>query len=173
MRKIALAALLASGLMAAENENYFGISGGNAEIKVSSVGGSATTDGSQITATLGHYYGNTGRVSASYTYVERDPGVDNSDVLSFAYDFILPVKQDMFSVYAGPVVGYTWFKDSMTDISGFHFGAQAGGIVRVMDKIEIEAGYRYLFETGNDRVWGTNIEADSMKMWYAGINFRF
>lgn len=174
MKKIVLAALLASGLMAAGNQDYFGVNGGRADIGISSsIEGSSSNEENHITATLGHYYGNTGRVSASYTYVERSAGMDNSDVLSFAYDFILPVSQDMFSLYAGPVVGYTWLQDSMIDLSGFHYGAQAGGIVRVMDNIELEAGYRYLFETGNDKVYGINIEADKIKMWYAGFNFRF
>jgi hypothetical protein len=166
MKKIVLAAMLASGLMAAGNENYFGISIGNAELEANTGG---TTDGGQITATLGHYYGDTGRISGSYTYIKRDQDVKNSDVLSFAYDFILPLADNKFGLYAGPVAGYTFYKDDIVDFSGFHYGAQAGAIVRIADKFELEAGYRYLIETGSD----LGVDLDSVKMWYVGANLRF
>jgi hypothetical protein len=181
MKKIVLASLLATGLMAAGNENYFGINVGNAKMSFSaSANGTAAdgdTDGTQYTATLGHYYGNTGRISAAYTYVKHDAGVDNSDAISFAYDFILPIAENKFSLYAGPVIGYTRYKEPGLDLSGFHYGAQAGTIVKVMDNIELEAGYRFLLETGSDTidVSGTSVkvDADNVKMWYVGANFRF
>lgn len=181
MKKIVLASLLATGLMAGSNENYFGISAGNAKMTFNASGSGVSvdgdTDGTQYTATLGHYYGNSGRISAAYTYVKHDAGVDTSDAISFAYDFILPIAQDKFSIYAGPVVGYTRYEEPGLDLSGFHYGAQAGAIVKIMDNIELEAGYRYLIETGNDSidVSGINVkvEADDVKMWYVGANIRF
>ncbi len=181
MKKIVLASLLATGLMAAGNENYFGISAGNAKMSFSaSANGISTdgdTDGTQYTAVLGHYYGNTGRISAAYTYVNHDGDVDKSDAISFAYDFILPLAENKFSLYAGPVVGYTRYEEPGLDLSGFHYGAQAGALVQIMDNIELEAGYRYLFETGSDSIdiLGTSVkvEADDVKMWYVGANIRF
>jgi len=177
MKKIVLATLLATGLMAADNANYFGINVGNAKLKVdasgSGINDSATIDGTQYTAVLGHYYGDTGRISAAYTYIKHDAGVDNSDAFSVAYDFILPVVENRFSLYAGPVVGYTEYKESNLDLSGFHYGAQAGAIVRVIDKIELEAGYRYLEETGKDTFGGATIKANNVQMWYVGANIRF
>ena len=169
MKKMALAALLASGLMAAGNENYFGISVGNAELEASSSLGDTSTDGGQFTVTLGHYYGDSGRISASYSYINREQDVKHSDVLSFAYDFTLPLADNKFSLYAGPVVGYTFYKDDVVDFSGFHYGAQAGAIIRVVDNIEFEAGYRYLVETASD----LGIDYDDVKMWYVGANIRF
>jgi len=177
MKKIALAALLASGLMAASNENYFGVSVGNAELSGTVASTDFDTDGTQYTVALGHYYGDTSRVSASYTYVKHDAGVDESDAFSVAYDFILPIADNKFSLYAGPVLGYTRYKESAgalsVDLSGFHYGAQAGAIVRVVDNIEIEGGYRFLLETGSDTVLGINVDADDLKMWYIGANIRF
>jgi len=169
MKKIVLAGLLASGLMAAGNENYFGISVGNAELEASSSLGTANTDGGQFTGTLGHYYGDTGRISASYSYIKRDQAVKSSDVLSFAYDFILPLADNKLGLFAGPVAGYTFYKDDIVDFSGFHYGAQAGGFVRIADKFEIEAGYRYLVETGSD----LGVDLDNIKIWYVGGNLRF
>lgn len=179
MKKIVLAALFASGLMAAGNENYFGISAGKADISLtaSAQGVSASADDTETAynVTLGHYYGDSARVSATYTRVDYD--VDPIDAVSFAYDFILPVADDKLGLYAGPVVGYTWYKDSLVNLSGFHYGAHAGAIIKIADNFEIEAGYKYIFETGSDtvNVLGTDvkIEIDNVKMWYVGANIRF
>ncbi|MCL4432874.1 MAG: porin family protein [Epsilonproteobacteria bacterium] len=175
MKRIGLAVLLASGLMAAGNENYFGVSVGEADISLtaSALGASATVDDTEkaYNITLGHYYGNRARVSATYTRVDYD--IDPIDALSFAYDFILPVADDKLGFYAGPVAGYTWYKDSLLDLSGFHYGAHAGAIVKIADNFEIEAGYAYIFETGNDTVVGEKIEIDNAKKWYVGANIRF
>lgn len=177
MKKIVLVALIVSGLMAAGNKDYFGLSVGNAELSGSaSMGGASSdwdTDGTQYTATLGHYYGDTGRVSAAYTYVKHEAEVDKSDVLSVAYDFILPLAENKFSLYAGPVLGYTRYEEAGLDLSGFHYGVQAGAIVKLVDNIEIEAGYRFLLQTGSDTVLGDNVDADDVKMWYIGANIRF
>ena len=181
MRKIALAALLVSGLMAAENANYFGITFGNAELGVegstSIASASVEADGGHISFALGHYYENTARAWASYTYVREDDNVDVSDAFSVGYDFILPLAENKFSLYAGPVIGYTRYEEPGLDLSGFHYGAQAGVIVRLIDNIEFEAGYRYVKENGNETInmsgVDVEIEADDVKMWYVGANLRF
>jgi hypothetical protein len=169
MKKIVLASMLVSGLMAAGNENYFGISAGNAELEASSSWSNASTDGGQFTATLGHYYGENGRISASYSYVKREQNVKNSDIFSFAYDFILPLANNKLGLYVGPVAGYTFYKDTIVNFSGFHYGAQAGAIAHIVDNIELEAGYRYLVQTGSD----LGVDLDNVKMWYVGANIRF
>lgn len=169
MKKIVIATILATSLIAADNADYFGVSVGNTEFKASLSGASAKTDGGHISATLGHYYGDTSRVSASYTYVKHDSDVDNSDAFSLAYDFILPLAKDKFSIYAGPVIGYTRYEETFLDLSGFHYGAQAGAIVRVADSFEIEGGYRYFKENGSD----SGLELDDMQNWYVGANIRF
>lgn len=179
MKKIGLAVLLASGLMAAGNENYFGVSAGEADISLtaSALGASASADDTETAynVTLGHYYNDRARVSATYTRV--DYNIDPVDALSFAYDFILPVANDKLGLYAGPVAGYTWYKDSVINLSGFHYGAHAGAIIKIADNFEIEAGYKYVLETGDDtvNVSGTDvkIEIDNAKMWYVGANIRF
>ncbi|MBA3024969.1 MAG: porin family protein [Sulfurimonas sp.] len=177
MKKILLAGLLVTGLMAVENENYFGINAGNAKLSYSTDTANADTDGAHYTATVGHYYGNDGRISASYTYINRENSVDAADLFSIAYDFMLPLAEDKFSLYAGPVIGYTSYKESANtlnlDLSGFHYGAQAGAIFRVVDSVEIEAGYRFLMETGSDTVADVEINADDVRMWYVGANLRF
>lgn len=178
---MALMALLVSRLFADGNQDYVNVGIGNAQIKgtVSATGVSADfkSDGTQGTLSLGHYYENTGRVYASYTYINHDTGVDTSDAFSVGYDFILPVDAKIFSLYAGPVLGYTRYVEPDIDLSGVHYGAQVGGLVRIADNIEVDGGYRYLFETGKDDVsiLGTNVNVklNNLPMWYIGANFRF
>lgn len=180
MKKIVLATLLAGcGLMGSENVSFIGASIGKTDLKTSVevVGLESTKEDTHYTATLGQYVGDNGRVSLSYTYVEPTGNIQNSDGVSFAYDFIIPIVDNTFLLYAGPVIGYTRFeKESLglkLDLSGMHYGAQAGGILRIVNNIEIEGGYRYLVETGSDSVLGINVDADELRMWYVGANIRF
>ena len=180
MKKIILAGLLVGcGLMGAENVSFIGASIGNAELQTSVGEGSfeSNNDATHYTGTVGQYVGENARVSLSYTYVEPTGNVKHSDGLSLAIDFVLPVVEDTFLLYVGPVVGYTRFEEEASgldlDLSGLHYGAQAGAIVRIVKNIEIEGGYRYLVETGSDSVLGASVEADDLRMWYVGANFRF
>lgn len=180
MKKIVLIGLLTTGLMAGSNQDYFGISAGNAKMtsKASAAGVAITgeTDDTHYSATLGHYY-DQGRVYATFTYVDPTTYVDTASAIAIGYDFILPVVKDSFSLYAGPVAGYLWYKESAgslsLNLSGFNYGAQAGGIINITKNLDLDAGYRYLIETGKDTVSGVNIEAQKVTMWYAGINVRF
>lgn len=180
MKKVIISAFFATSLMAANNADYFSISAGNAEISVKASAGGVTANGqgddTHYTATVGHYYGDTARVYASFSYVDPSGTVDIANALSFGYDFILPAT-NQFSLFAGPTAGYTWYKESSgsisVDISGFHYGAQAGAIAKISNSIELEAGYRYLIETGSDTVLGVKVDADNLKMWYVGANLRF
>lgn len=180
MKKILLVALLAgSGLMGADNVAYIGVSVGNAELKTSVDIGNFESkhDDTHYTATLGQYIGDNGRVSLSYSYVEPTGNVQNSDAASLAFDFIIPVIDNTLLLYVGPVIGYTRFEEEAAglelNLSGMHYGGQAGAIVRIINNIEIEGGYRYLVETGEDTVLGVDVKADELRMWYAGVNFRF
>ena len=173
MKKILFAILFATGLIASSNTNYFGVYGGNARLSTSASTKNVSTNGGQITFALGHYYGNTSRVTASYTYINHDASVNNSDIFSLAYDFILPVPvaQHRFSLYAGPSIGYTRYDGNNYNFDGFDYGGEAGVIVHVVSRIELEAGYRYLVETGRDTSSG--IKLNRMQMWYIGANLRF
>ncbi len=177
MKKIVLATLLASGLMAAGNQDYFGISAGKLKSSSSAQLNPGyvlveDTDHNAYNLTLGHYYGENGRISATYIYTNV-PNTKNSDAITLGYDFILPLDKT-FSVYAGPSVGYTRVKyDAGDSLSGIHYGAQAGGIVKIAKSIELEAGYKYLFETGSYTNIGGKIELDNIGLWYIGGNIRF
>ncbi len=180
MKKVFLATLLATaGLMGADNVGFIGVSVGNAELK-SSIGPTsheARVDDTHYTATLGQYIGDNGRIALSYSYVEPTNNIKNSDAASLAFDFLVPVVDNTFMLYAGPVIGYTRYIEEAAalklDLSGLHYGAEAGVIVRLVSTIELEAGYRYLIETGSDTVVGINVDPDTLRMWYMGANLRF
>jgi|FLOH01.1.fsa_nt_gi opacity protein-like surface antigen len=173
MKRIVILALLVTGLMAAEGQDYFGLNAGRAELRATSDANHAKVDDTHYSLTLGHYYNDNGRISATYSYVDADSVVDTSDALTVAYDFILPVANDKVFLYAGPLVGYTRYEEPGLDLSGFHYGAEAGVIVPVIENIEVEAGYRYAIETGSDTIAGISIDADDLRMWYVGANLRF
>lgn len=180
MKKIVLVALLATcGLMGADSIGYIGASVGETELKTSieAVNFESKKNNTHYTGTLGQYMGDNGRVSLSYTYVKPIDHVQHSDGASLAFDFIVPIVDNLFMVYAGPVIGYTRHEEEAMgiklDLSGLHYGGQAGVIVRVMNNIEVEGGYRYLIETGSDTVLGVNVDADTLRMGYVGVNFRY
>jgi len=169
MKKIVLSLLLAAGLMAAENSDYVGFTIGNTDYRLDTLGSNGSVDDTHYSLTLGHYY-ESSRVSATYSYVDGgDDNFDSNYAFSFAYDFILPLVEDTFSLYAGPVVGYTRLKDDGINLSGIHYGGQAGAIVEVVENIELEVGYQFTMQTGSDN----GIDADYGKKWYVGANIRF
>jgi hypothetical protein len=105
MKKIVLSLLLAAGLIASQdNSDYVGFTVGNTDYRLdSSSSNSNNVDDTHYSFTLGHYYKNS-RVSATYSYVDSgDNNFDSNYAFSFAYDFILPIVEDTFSLYAGPV----------------------------------------------------------------------
>lgn len=172
MKKIVLTILFTTALMAANNANYFGIYAGKASSSFNNSNNSTNLKKkTQVTVSLGHYYGNSGRISAQYTYIKHIVNTDSSNIFSLAYDFILPlpVLTNRFSLYAGPSIGYTVLSINGQSFNGFDYGPEAGMIVHVIKKVEIEAGYRYLYETGSN----SGINFNNIKMWYVGTNIRF
>jgi opacity protein-like surface antigen len=174
MKKVALAALLATGLMAAGNEDYFGVSVGEAKSSVTASDGtsSATVDDTEgaYNLALGHYYENS-RIALTYTHLDLD-NVDTSEALTLSYDFFYTVGRGL-NVFAGPGIGYAWIKDDAVDLSGFMYGGEAGAQLRINSGLELEAGYRYMRATGSDNDSGTKVELDDLATWYIGANIRF
>ncbi|MBV5349031.1 hypothetical protein JZU61_05190 [bacterium] len=91
MKKVALAVLLASGLMAAENGFYVGADAGNTkyDLKASALGISAedNDDGGSQTVKMGYYLDQNNRASAFYQNVN----VDNGDgaMYGVGYDYLI------------------------------------------------------------------------------------
>jgi opacity protein-like surface antigen len=59
------------------------------------------------------------------------------------------------------------------DISGVIYGAQAGLNFEATDRLQIEAGYRYLKSNMSDSVGGVAFDIDELKNWFVGFNYKF
>jgi len=169
MKRFVFLALLSASLCAAENNDYVGIGIGNSRLTVDNSSKKVTDDGASGTFILGHKYSDYGRLYASGTYVNSSDTFNNSSLFSLAYDFIFPIVENTFSLYAGPTVGYTMFKEESIDLSGFHYGAEAGAIVEISKKIELETGIRYLKERGSYGSYDLN----SLQTLYFQVNIYF
>lgn len=168
MKKILTMALVVSSLCAANNSEYIGLGVGSSEFTVDTVN-TITNSGVHGTIVLGKNYGDYGRFYASGTYINSSDSVDTVGVYSLAYDFIFPVADDIFSLYVGPVAGYTTYKEQSIDLSGAHYGAETGVTVDLDETFELELGYRYLVENGKEGV----VSAKSMQQIYFQVNIYF
>ncbi|MDD2652397.1 MAG: hypothetical protein PHX44_05020 [Sulfurimonas sp.] len=127
MKKIALAALLASGLMAADSGIYVGVDVGNTkfDMKASASGVSAeeSDDGGSQTLKVGYYFDKNNRASICYQNVNVDGG--DSYHIGIGYDYL--IGNDDFKPFVGAFVGYGSADDDELpelDISGAVFGVQ-------------------------------------------------
>jgi len=168
MKKLLTIALVVSSLSATDNSEYIGLGVGSSEFTVDAVN-TITNSGMHGTVVLGKNYGDYGRFYASGTYINSADSVDTSGVYSLAYDFMFPVADDMFSLYVGPVAGYTTYTEKSIDLSGLHYGAEVGATFDLDKKFELELGYRYLVENGKDGV----VSAKSMQQIYFQVNIYF
>lgn len=179
MKKIAMAALLASGLMAAENGFYVGADIGNTEynFKASAFGISAENedDGGSQTFKMGYYLDKNNRASAFYQNVN----VDNGDGIMYGVGYDYLIGENALKPFVGAIVGYGSAEsdDGTIDLSGAVYGAQAGVNYAFNENFSIEGGYRYLISDMDDAVIvsGVNVkvEIDTVKNWFLGVNYKF
>lgn len=169
MKKIVFLAVISASLCASQNSDYVGVGVGQSWLKIDNSVKKVTNSGLSGTFVLGHKYGDYGRFYASGTYISSSENVDNSALFSVVYDFMLPVVDNVFSLYAGPNVGYTMYTEGNVDLSGVHYGAEVGAVVDITKRVELEAGYRYLKETGTDG----SMQATSLQSAYFQLNISF
>lgn len=180
MKKIVLAVLLASGLMAADSGNYIGIDVGNTDfdMKVSALGVSAeeSDDGGSVTLKLGYYYDKNSRVYISY----QDVDVDDADAyhIGIGYDYLIG-NYDL-KPFIGGFVGYGSAEIDIApsaDIAGMIFGVQAGINYAINGNFSVEAGYRYMKSNMEDTITVSGIdikgEVDPISNWFVGVNYKF
>lgn len=179
MKKVALAALLASGLMAADNGVYVGIDIGNTEVEMdTTVNGSSSTvkdDGGSQTYKIGYYLNQNNRMSAFYQHVNVDGGSSSS--YGLGYDYL--IGNNAFKPFVGILVGHGSLKvDGTTvDITGMLYGVQAGLDYAFNENFSAEAGYSYMKSNMEDSISGpggiATFEIDPIKNWFVGVNYKF
>lgn len=180
MKKIALAALLASGLMAADSGNYIGIDIGNTKFdmkaSVSGVSAEESDDGGSVTLKLGHYFDKNSRALICYQNVNVDGG--DSYHVGIGYDYL--IGDNDIKPFVGGFVGYGSAEvDDLPelDISGVVFGAQVGVNYAINDNFSVEAGYRYMKSNMEDTITVSGVdvklEIDPISNWFVGVNYKF
>lgn len=180
MKKIALAVLLASGLMAAENGFYVGADIGNTEYDFEaaapsiSFSDSTTEDGGSQTLKLGYYLDKNNRVAVFFHNINVEAG--DSQTYGIGYDYL--IGDNAFKPFIGALVGYGSYKeDAVSDINvaGTIFGVQAGVNYAITNNFSAEAGYRYMKSNMEDTLAGTDLkfEITAIKNWFIGANYKF
>lgn len=174
-----LAAMLTSGLMAADSGVYVGIDLGKTkfDLTASAMGVSATEkdDGGSQTLKVGNYFDKNSRASAFFHNVNTDGGTTHS--YGVGYDYL--IGNDALKPFVGAIIGYGSSKpdDGSYNLSGLIYGAQAGLNYALNENFSLEAGYRYMKSNMEDtiRVLGVDVklEADPVQTWFVGANYKF
>lgn len=181
MKKVVVAALMTTGLMAADNGFYLGVDLGNTgvdiEAKAPSIGYSTTLtdDGGSQTLKIGYFFDKHSRINGFYQNINVDDGEGKS--YGIGYDYL--IGENALKPFIGVLVGYTGLtNDSLSaDISGNIFGVQGGLNYALNEAFSLEAGYRYLKSNAKDTISISGIDAefkmDPLKNWFIGANYKF
>jgi len=189
MKKIALAVLLASGLMAADSGFYVGADVGNTgmdgEYSVSvpdydiAESESFEDDGGSQTLKVGYYFDENNRASAFFQNVNVDGG--DSRTFGVGYDYL--IGNDSFKPFVGLIIGSGSMEsdDGSVNITGAVYGAQLGLNYAFNENFSAEIGYRYMKANMEDSISGEidgtayteEVTIDTVKNWFLGVNYKF
>lgn len=180
MKKMAIAVLLASGLMAADSGNYIGFDLGSTkfDMKASAAGVSAeeSDDGGSQTLKVGYYFDKNSRTFMSYQNINVDGG--DAYYYGIGYDYL--IGDNDIKPFVGGFVGYGSSEvDAYPDLdmAGVVFGAQVGVNYAVNENFSVEAGYRYMKSNMEDTITiaGVDVksEIDPITNWFVGVNYKF
>ncbi len=191
MKKIALAVLLASGLMAADNGMYVGFDLGKTKgevkynVAVPAVSyyesGKESDDGTSGTLKVGYYLNSNNRVYAS-VHVSN---MDYTDTRNFGVGYDYLIGDNAFKPFVGLMMDYInneIGEDGVTiDVDGMYYGGQLGVNYAINNNFSLEAGYRYMKSNADyslSKDFGgivvtENVELDYMSNWFVGVNYKF
>jgi hypothetical protein len=179
MKKIALAVLLASGLMAADNGVYVGADVGNTFIRseASYLGDTEkfSDDGFSQTLKLGYYLNKNSRVLAFYQNVNTDGG--DTFFYGAGYDYL--IGNEAMKPFIGVMAGYGSQKDDegIADISGAIYGIQVGFNYAFNENFSAEGGFRYIKSSMEDTATvydeDIKVEINNITNIFFGVNYKF
>lgn len=179
MRKIVLASVLASGLMAADSGVYVGVDLGKTayDLKASAMGITLVEQDDEASQTfkVGYYLDKNSRASTFFQNVNTDGG--KTYTYGVGYDYL--IGESPLKPFVGAILGYGSSKadDGSIKLSGAIYGAQAGLNYALNENFSVEAGYRYMKSNMNDTITVSGVdvklEADPIKNWFIGANYKF
>lgn len=184
MKKIVLSAsailLLSTSAYAGKIGDYgIGFEFGGLKSNATSSTNGVSSDGDLNTSyeaiKIGKYF-DFGRVGASIGLMNKDKGTDG-EFIGVSYDYMF-YNETKLTPFIGASVSYSW-NEANYDIehNGFQYGPQAGIVYDITDKIELEAGLRYLESNvdGSKNISGNTvkIEVDNVIQYYIGIGYKF
>ncbi len=176
MKKTAFALLLAGAAMGDESGWYVGLSGGDTELKIKAFNGvthsTITKEGKNGELKIGYYLDGHQRIHLFYQ--DSNP-VSDTDGRMYGLGYSYLIGEAPIKPYIGVMVGHFRVKQNgNNELSDTFIGTQAGLSLAVLEKISLEAGYRYLVPKGDPHAIGSyTFEADRLRNWYAGITYRF
>lgn len=188
MKKITLAVLLASGLMAADSGMYVGFDLGKTKLEAKynyqdtafpadNESGKESDDGTSGTLKVGYYLNNNNRVYASVHMAN----MDYVDMRNFGVGYDYLIGSSALKPFVGVMAGYTKNNigedDEKIDVNGMYYGAQLGVNYALNNNFALEAGYRYMKSNADDE-WtdgtaSSKEEFDYISNWFVGINYKF
>ena len=116
---------------------------------------------------------------ASFQLTHRDTDTIDSEVLAtLSYDWLIPIIPDWAYLYAGLLGGYTHAKfDAGYSLNGLHYGGEAGVVLRLFQTLELEGGYRRIYEKADTEtsIGGVplHIALKDFDIVFVHINFLF
>ena len=154
MKKIILLLSLIASVFAAQSGSYMGFGAGYSHLKVDdTLNKNRESAGAIGSFTLGNRYGKYGRIYVMGMYKAGSNGYEDAGSISLAYDFLIPITEESFSLYAGFVGGYTGYNSNGLDLSGAHYGLEGGAIWNFAEDMELEVGLRALKESGSESLY--------------------
>ncbi len=194
MKKIALATLLVSGLMAADSGFYVGADVGGKKVSGDSSwsyvnpsypsfndsGSNSISENSTAgTLKVGYYFNKNNRANLSLQVANYDNVQETS--FGAGYDYL--IGDAALKPFVGALAGYTSFNpDNGDNASGGYFGGQLGVNYAFNENISAEAGFRYVAlnvedsQSQADGFGGTDASKTELKStanWFIGVNYKF
>ncbi|MDD2905060.1 MAG: outer membrane beta-barrel protein [Sulfurimonas sp.] len=186
MKKIVLAVLIGSALIAADNGLYVGVdigsTGLDGKAKTTSTSGSYEDDISENDASqtikIGYYFNQNNRVTAFAQNINISGG--DARLYGINYDYLIgnhPLKP-----FVGALAGYGALEgDNGTNITGNIIGAQVGINYAFNEHLSAEAGYRYMLssmsgsysETDFGVDYKTDVDIETAGNFFIGLNYKF
>lgn len=182
MKKIAILAFIATGLMAGDSGLYIGMDIGDVKVNSTVTSGGNTFKGDvsdpAYTFKGGYYFNENNRVYAFYQYVNPEATDASFAQYGAGYDYL--IGDNALKPFIGVFAGWVDSKVSNSldhfDISGNLIGVQVGLNYAINANLSVEGGYRY-FDYSNadglESIDNVNVEADSAQNWFAGLNYKF